>query len=401
MNSFRDSEGLSRIIALMLSERSLFLHYLRFFSAVIVSLGHTKEFLFVHMDESARLLEKVSRLFLGLGPSAVLVFFFLSGYLVGGNEIVNLVRKELNFSKYIFNRLTRLWIVLLPALLATFAFNAFTCRNARDSLYCMADSALASHAEIPPQFSQELSDLVSNVFFLQPFIGTQWGGNGPLWSLSFEFWYYMVFFSILSVVSYLLKREIGFGLIPHLLILFVASRILDLEWLILGIIWLSGALVAHFLNRDSFVTFTRKYQKPIALKFTLLTIIFILPALISLRLFSRIFSFPIAILLLTISLSLTQNENAIQSEGRLQKTIVRGSEYSFSLYLTHFPLIALATSLFVPVDRWQMSPFGIFVLILLTLGALVTAYGFAWLTEFNLAQVRIALRSRVQKLIPE
>jgi peptidoglycan/LPS O-acetylase OafA/YrhL len=104
---------------------------------------------------------------------------------------------------------------------------------------------------------------------------------------------------------------------------------------------------------------------------------------------------------LTISLSLTQNENAIQSEGRLQKTIVRGSEYSFSLYLTHFPLIALATSLFVPVDRWQMSPFGIFVLILLTLGALVTAYGFAWLTEFNLAQVRIALRSRVQKLIPE
>ena len=77
----------------MLSERSLFLHYLRFFSAVIVCLGHTKEFLFVHMDESAHLLEKVARLFLGLGPSAVLVFFVLSGYLVGGNEIVNLLRK--------------------------------------------------------------------------------------------------------------------------------------------------------------------------------------------------------------------------------------------------------------------------------------------------------------------
>jgi peptidoglycan/LPS O-acetylase OafA/YrhL len=383
----------------MISERSLYLHFLRFFSAAVVCLGHTKEFLFVHMDESALLAEKVSRLFLGLGPSAVLVFFFLSGYLVGGNEMVNFIGKKLNFSHYIFNRLTRLWIVLLPALLATFAFNSFTCRNSRDSLYCMADSALASHAEIPPQFSQELSDLVSNVFFLQPFMGTQWGGNGPLWSLSYEFWYYMVFFSIISVISYLLKREIGFGLISHLLLLFVASRILDLDWLILGIIWLSGALVAYFLNRDSFVTFTRKYQKPIALKFTLLTITFILPALISLRLFPRIFSFPIAILLLTISLSLTQNENAIKSEGRLQKTIVRGSEYSFSLYLTHFPLIALATSLFVPVDRWRMSPFGIFVLILLTLGALVTAYGFAWLTEFNLAQVRIALRSRVQRLL--
>jgi len=392
------SSSLRGIISVVISERSLYLHFLRFFSAVIVCLGHTKEFLFVHMDESAHVLEKVSRLFLGLGSSAVLVFFFLSGYLVGGNEIVNLIGKKLNFSHYIFNRLTRLWIVLLPALLATFAFNAFTCRNARDSLYCMADSALASHAEIPPQFSQELSDLISNVFFLQPFMGTQWGGNGPLWSLSYEFWYYMVFFSIISVVSYLLKREISFGLILHLLILFVASRVLDLDWLILGIIWLSGALVAHFLKLDSLVTFTRKYQKPIALKFTLLTITFILPALISLRLFPRIYSFPLAILLLTITLSLTQNDDAIQSDGRLQKTIVRGSEYSFSLYLTHFPLIALATSFFVPVDRWRMSPFGLFVLILLTLGALLTAYGFAWLTEFNLTQVRIALRSRVQRL---
>jgi len=381
----------------VISERSLYLHFLRFFSAVIVCLGHTKEFLFVHMDESAHVLEKVSRLFLGLGPSAVLVFFFLSGYLVGGNEIVNLIGKKLDFSHYIFNRLTRLWIVLLPALLATFAFNAFTCRNARDSLYCMADSALASHAKIPPQFSQELSDLISNVFFLQPFTGTQWGGNGPLWSLSYEFWYYMVFFSIISVVSYLLKREISFGLILHLLILFVASRVLDLDWLILGIIWLSGALVANFLKLDSLVTFSRKYQKPIALKFTLLTITFILPALISLKLFPRIYSFPLAILLLTITLSLTQNDEAIQSDGRLQKTIVRGSEYSFSLYLTHFPLIALATSFFVPVDRWRMSPFGLFILILLTLGALLTAYGFAWLTEFNLTQVRIALRSRVQR----
>lgn len=384
----------------MLSERGLFLHFLRFFSAVIVCLGHTKEFLFVHMDESAHVLEKLSRLFLGLGPSAVLVFFFLSGYLVGGNEIVNLVRKKLNFSSYIFNRLTRLWIVLLPALLATFSLNAFTCRNSRISLYCTADSELASHAEMPPQFSQKISDLISNALFLQPFKGTPWGGNGPLWSLSYEFWYYMVFFSVISVVSYFLKREIGFGLIPHLLILFVATRILDLDWLVLGIIWLFGALAAHFLKVNSVVRFTRKFQRTIALKFTLLTFTLILPALISLKLFPRIFSFPIVILLLTISLSFTQNENAIDVNSSLRKIIVRGSEYSFSLYLTHFPVIALATSLFVPVDRWSMSPVGIFVLLLLTFGALFTAYAFAWLTEFNLTQVRIVLRSRMQKLFP-
>lgn len=393
METFLNFQDLSGIISSMLSERSLFLHYLRFFSALLVCLGHTKEFLFVHMDETAHVLEKVTRLFLGLGSSAVLVFFFLSGYLVGGNEIVNLAKKKLNFSNYIFNRVTRLWIVLLPALLATFALNALTCRNSRTSLYCTADPALASHAEVPPQVSQKFSDLFSNAFFLQPFKGTQWGGNGPLWSLSYEFWYYLVFFSIISILSFFLNRKISFGLIPHLLILFVASRILDSVWLKLGIIWLSGALAAYFLKLDSFVTITSKFQKPIAFKFTLLTFILVLPALICLRVLPHAPSFPIAIALLAISLAVTHNENAIQLNSVWQRTIVRGSEFSFSLYLTHFPLMALATSLFVPVDRWRMSPFGIFVLILLTLVALLTAYAFAWLTEFNLAQVRIAVRS--------
>ena len=96
-----------------------------------------------------------------------------------------------------------------------------------------------------------------------------------------------------------------------------------------------------------------------------------------------------------------QNENAIQSNRLLRKTIVRGSEYSFSLYLTHFPLIALATQLFVPVDRWRMSPFGIFILKLLSLVALLTAYAFAWLTEFNHTKLNFALRLRAQRHLSE
>ena len=383
----------------MQSERSLYLHYLRFVCALIVCLGHTKEFLFLHMDESANFLEKVTRLFLGLGQSAVLVFFYLSGYLVGGNELVNLVEKKLNFKNYIFNRLTRLWIVLLPALLWTFALNAFTCRNSRRSLYCAADSALASHTKVPPLNSQSFSDFLSNVFFLQPFKGTQWGGNGPLSSLSYEFWYYLVFFCILNVLASVLNRKISVSLIPNLLILFIASRMLNSDWLNLGIVWLSGACASYFLKIDSVIEITSKYQKRLSFKFILLTSILIFPTLILLKVFPHIFSFPIAILLLTFSISITQNENAIQYRNFMRKSIVRGSEYSFSLYLTHFPLIALLTSLFVPEHRWRMTPFGILILMLLTLGAQLTAYAFAWLTEFNLTPVRTALRSRLPRLL--
>lgn len=382
----------------MVSERSLFLHFLRIFSALIVCLGHTKEFLFVHMNDSAHPLEKLTRLFLGLGGSAVIIFFFLSGYLVGGKIIKSLIKRELNFATYIFDRLTRLWIVLVPALLLTFVLNTFNCRNSNISLYCAADPQLASHTKIAPLFSQKISDLFTNVFFLQPFKGLPWGGNGPLWSLGYEFWYYIVFFSLIMILSSFFRREVSFRLIPHVLILFLASKILNVDWLVFGSIWVSGAGAAYFLNVNSVRTFSAKYQKIVAFKFTLLTFFLIIPVLISLKLFPHLIAFPILILALTFSLATMRNDHHSRINGKLQKLIVRGSEFSFSLYLIHFPIIALVTSQLTPINRWTMSPIGLLVLAGITFGVLLTAYAFAWLTEFNLAHFRNALRPSIRKL---
>ena len=382
----------------MVSERSLFLHFLRIFSALIVCVGHTKEFLFVHMDDAVHFLEKLTRLFLGLGPAAVLVFFFLSGYLVGGSVIRSLIKQDLNFGTYIFDRLTRLWIVLVPALLLTFGFNTFTCRDSNISLYCTADPKLASHADIPPLFSQKISDLFSNVFFLQPFKGLPWGGNGPLWSLSYEFWYYIVFFSLIVILNSFLRRNVSFRLIPHIFILFLASKILNIDWLVLGSIWVSGAGAAYFLSTDWARTFSARYQKSVALKFTLLTFFLIIPVLITVKIFPRLIAFPILILVLTLCISTMQNDHHSRINGKLQELIVRGSEFSFSLYLIHFPIIALVASQLTPINRWTMSPMGLLVLVGITFGVLLTAYAFAWLTEFNLVHLRKALMPSIRKL---
>lgn len=380
------------IFFIMVSERSLFLHFLRISSALLVCIGHTKEFLFVNMNSEAHPLERLTRLFLGLGPSAVLVFFFLSGYLVGGKEIKNLINQELNFGRYIFDRVTRLWIVLVPALVLTFALNSITCRNSSNSLYCTADPKLASHADIPPLFSQKILDLFSNVFFLQPFKGLPWGGNGPLWSLSYEFWYYIVFFSLIMLFDSFLRRNVSFKLIPHIFILFLASKILNADWLILGSIWVSGAGAAYFLSTDWARKFSARYQVPMASKFTLLTYFLIIPVLITLKIFPRLISFPILILVLTFCISTMQNDHHSRINGNLQEFIVRGSEFSFSLYLIHFPIIAFLASQLTPINRWTMSPMGLLVLVGSNFGILLAAYAFAWLTEFNLARLRYALR---------
>lgn len=378
-----------------ISEHSLYIHFLRFFSALIVCLGHTKEFLFVPMADNANVFEKVTRLFFSLGSSAVLVFFFLSGYLVGGKVIRDMILRELNFSVYIFNRLTRLWVVLVPALIFTFSLNIITCGNSNNSLYCSANSELASRSALLPLNSQEVSDFFSNLFFLQPFKGVPWGGNGPLWSLSYEFWYYIVFFSSILILDSLFRKNISLAQIPHVLILFVASRILNADWFALGSIWVSGAGAAYLLSTNKILLFCSRFQKSFSLKFTWLTLFLIIPVLITLRVFSRWIAFPIIILALLFCLSIMQQNCQSTMNNKLQNLIVRGSEFSFSLYLIHFPLVALVSSQLTPINRLAMSPISIMLLLGITFGTIAISYGFAWLTEFNLKRFRNMLREYI------
>ena len=87
----------------MISERSLYLHLLRLFSASVVVIGHAKEFFFVHPSQGSPLLERLIHYLLSLGGSAVLVFFFLSGYLVGGKELRNFAHKSIDLRRYLFD----------------------------------------------------------------------------------------------------------------------------------------------------------------------------------------------------------------------------------------------------------------------------------------------------------
>ena len=42
-------------------------------------------------------------------------------------------------------------------------------------------------------YSATFWTLLGNVFFLQTLTTPVWGSNGPLWSLAYEFWYYVCF----------------------------------------------------------------------------------------------------------------------------------------------------------------------------------------------------------------
>jgi peptidoglycan/LPS O-acetylase OafA/YrhL len=119
------------------------------------------------------------------GHQAVVMFFVLSGYLVGGSVLRLLRQRRWRWSSYLTHRLVRLWIVLLPGLLLCWLWDSVGLRS----------HSLLYHGIIPYYETGDISKLQTvsaffgNLFFMQPMLIQTYGSDGSLWSLSYEFWY--------------------------------------------------------------------------------------------------------------------------------------------------------------------------------------------------------------------
>ena len=111
-----------------------------------------------------------------LGPAAVMIFFVLSGLFVGRSVSRQMLAGRFGWGSFMTDRLTRLWIVLVPA----FALTA-------------GCALLAERVAGVPADDLGLRSLLGNLFFTQTILVDAYGGNGPLWSLANEFWYYLAF----------------------------------------------------------------------------------------------------------------------------------------------------------------------------------------------------------------
>lgn len=375
------------------SERVLFLHHLRMFSALLVCLSHSKEFFVNNISSEAMQLEKVFRLFMSLGNPAVLVFFFLSGYLVGGNEIRRLILRKIQSRKYLLDRLTRLWLVLIPALLFTMIINFLACSRNNQALYCKASIELASHPSYPPLMLQGIRNFAENIFFLQPFRGEMFGGNGPLWSLSYEFWYYMVFMCAMLAISSVINRRFEKGLILFLPISIFGIVIVDSKWFTLGIVWFAGAALSYFLSNLSVEKFFLRLSSLRRYKLIILNGFFVIPPILCVRLFPQsLLSYIFLVLCLSIAVAATQTTAIREEKTLVQKITVRGSEFSFSLYLIHFPLMGLLATHLTPLFRLDFGLRSVSICVFSVILVAGIADIFARLTEDRLNSLRSRLK---------
>ena len=371
----------------LVNNRLIHLDCLRGLAALMVCIEHLRAFVMIPYNQvkDPGILVRIFYLATGLGHQAVMIFFVLSGFLVGGSVIAAQQKNKWTWRSYFMRRLSRLWVVLIPALLLTLFWDHQGRQLAPEAYngvyrdhYC-SGPATDSPADLRPM------TFLGNVFFLQTIALPCLGTNGPLWSLANEFWYYLLF-------PCLLFACVAHGRwLERMLCLAVAGVVL--AWLpsfILegGIIWLMGA--AAF-----FVT-----QKPLVRKWAIRSIWLAGSGALALGLLvlSRTRQ-PIpgedlllggAFAILVIGLAVRPNPTGIYA------SIAAGaSEFSYTLYLVHFPLLAFF--FFVVFQGRQIPPnlySGILFLVWL-LVIIIYAAVLWWVFERNTDRVRKRLEANL------
>lgn len=180
----------------MKSQKSAFLDVARGISAMAVAIGHLRSLFFVDYNEvvpGPNFVIKALYFVTGFGHQAVIVFFVLSGYLIGGS-VINLVRSgRWSTRVYAITRLSRLLTVLVPALaVGAILDNLGLVLFGAEGTY----SGNASWGNIIPESVSDRNTIaiyLGNAMFLQNVLVPTAGTNSALWSLSNEFSYYFLF----------------------------------------------------------------------------------------------------------------------------------------------------------------------------------------------------------------
>ena len=182
-------------------------------------------------------LKKAFYLLTGFGHEAVMVFFVISGYLVGGKVWSLSAQGKFGWKRYLADRTSRLYAVLFVALLlgAAMDWTGLHFFN-RYGLYDMSNAVAVGAVVKPAADSLTLKDFVFNALFLQTIVGPTFGSNGPLWSLANEWWYYILFPALVALVF---RRSVA-GVITSLAIAVALVWMLPGEILLLFGVWVLG-----------------------------------------------------------------------------------------------------------------------------------------------------------------
>ncbi len=204
---------------------------LRGFAALYVAIGHWS-----HTNDYTPALIKE---FFRFGQQAVILFFLLSGFVI---YIATSSPRRQSFKEYFIKRFRRIYPILILAFILSV-------------VVALIDGMFIKRFD--------WSSFIGTSLMLQDY-GTEkpgvwfyyFMGNSPLWSLSYEWWFYMLYFVFYKYLNHLSSRT---------MIAYIISLVSMISYIIFPnhaslvfgyfIIWFSGYEAAHVYFRDKTFTF--------------------------------------------------------------------------------------------------------------------------------------------------
>jgi peptidoglycan/LPS O-acetylase OafA/YrhL len=332
------------------------------------------------------------------GHDAVMIFFVLSGFFISASVMRDTGAGRWSWRRYLTNRGARLYVVLLPGLLLTLFWDALGLHLfPGHGIYTGAARGYVNDFfSVPDRLT--LPVFLGNVAFLQTIVVPPFGSNDPLWSLSFEWWYYLLFPCLWLALARPARpwQAVAYALVALALAWGVGKTIV-----LYFPIWLLGTLLCRLpripaLRREFNMPLT---VAPMALftAFLFLTHAGPFKALVGNSVIIIDYCTAGGFFLLTYFLL---HDEAPSRRGAYAKAATFVAGFSFTLYVSHMPLLVFLRAALVPATPWTPDLFHILAGVLLALGCLVYALGLSRVTEAYTDQVRDFLRGRLWRAKP-
>ncbi len=323
----------------------------------------------------------------GFSHQAVLVFFVMSGFLIGGDLLRRLDSTAPFLKKYMIDRFSRIYIVMGPALAYGFVVDSIGRR-------IFPDSGIYDGAFFDGVFNP--INILWTLLQQQHIWAPQAGTNGPLWSLACEMWYYITFPLLLAPFSRAYSTGFRFAAFACGALGVIVMSIPESFFLFGYAAWTLGALV-------------RVARRPLIKSAWLSLGVFLATATL-MRLGARgplVEAYPFVKMLADVGVAATFANLLLSlrfaAEGGLFADLSpihrRLSDFSYSLYATHAPLAffvwAGVGSLLGREWYAQLpTPLHWTLAFALIAAAIAIAYGFSRLTEARTKQLRDFLARR-------
>ncbi|HEX4052671.1 MAG TPA: acyltransferase, partial [Tepidisphaeraceae bacterium] len=278
--------------------------------------------------------------FTRLGQEAVLAFFVLSGFLVGGQLIDKSRRGTFDVRIYAIDRMTRILMPLIPACILTAIVDYF--------LYAT-----------PPHTIQ----LIANMVGLNGLVAPTLPHDIPLWSLAYEIWFYVA----AGAAAYLFARRVSLSALLTFAFALAALSVLGASYLLC---WMLGAATFLMLGaKRSGPTFTGGLA------------VFAFGALLlelgaESKSFTNFILLPDAATRIMVCLGISMlfpflcTKRAAAAIEPIRRPAQGLAAFSYSLYLTHYPVLEMLEGIFSKADALSVRSVSIFGLkIAICLGA--------------------------------